>query len=144
LIKAGELSAMDINKLVDSPDFDACLSYLSLVSGMEGAALYHADGWVVGIGENTSESVTLEAPYYLSPFQETLGHFQRLGLPPLEHQVSFGGGKFYLIVNLGQTSQFFLVVTGTQGSYDLFKIRFNRGAQALVGLLRGRGYLRSQ
>ncbi len=135
---------MDINRLVDSPDFDACLSYLSLVSGMDGAVLYNAEGWVVALGENTSASVTLEAPYILSAFQESLVNLGRLNLPPLENQISFAGGKFYLIVNLDRSSQFFLVVTGTQGSYDLFKIRVDRGAKALVGLLRGRGYLRSR
>ncbi len=134
---------MHINKLVESRDLDGCLGYLSLVNGISGAILYNREGLVVASGEDTHESVFIEAPYFLSNFLESLGQCKMLGLGPLDHAVSFVDARFHVILNLEHANLFFLVVTGTRGSYDLFKFRIERGAQALARLLHERGYIRS-
>ena len=134
-------SAADI--LLESQDLDACLGYLSLVSGIDGALLFDQDGWIVGAGEETRETLRIEAPYLLHPFQELLHRFGALGLEPLESQLVFGDEKFHLTMNLERKNRFFLVISGSRGSYELFKYRVERGAQAIGGLLRDRGYFRS-
>ena len=137
-----ESGPLHINKLAESRDLDSCLGYLSLVNGITGAVLYSREGLVVGSGENSQESLFVEAPYFLCGFQETLEQCKMLGLGPLDHQVTFTESRFHLIINLGQLSLFFLVVTGARGSYELFKFRIERGAKAIAQLLHERGYLR--
>ncbi len=136
-------TAAEVNRLLEAAEPSACLGYLSLVNGIDGAVLFDHQGWAMATGEETTENLLLEAPYFLFHFQEVLRNFQELGLEPLESQVAFGGAKFYLVLNLERESRFFLVVSGARGSYDLFKYRVDRGAQAIVGLLHGRGYFRS-
>ncbi len=133
----------DVNKLLESQDLDDCLGYMSLVNGIDGAILFDQQGWVVAVGEDTQETLRIEAPYFLFHFQEILRCFVELGVEPLESQLTLGGAKFHLALNLERENRFFLVVSGTRGSYDLFKYRVERGAQAVGGLLRGRGYFRS-
>lgn len=137
-----ESGPVHINKLAESSDLDACLGYLSLVNGIQGAALYNRDGLVVGCGEDTQESLFIEAPYFLAGFLESLDRCAMLGLGPLDHTVSFTESRFLLTINVEYSNQFFLVVTGTRGSYELFKFRIERGAQAIARLLHARGYLR--
>lgn len=136
-------TAADINKLLESNDLDACLGYLSLVNGIDGALLFNHEGWLMAAGEDSVESLHIQAPYFLFQFQETLRYLGELGEEPLESQIALGNQKFFLALNLEKENLFFLVVSGARGSYDLFKYRVERGAQALGGLLRGRGYLRS-
>lgn len=137
-----ESGPMHINKLVESSDLDGCLGYLSLVNGINGAVLYNREGLVVGTGEETRESLYIEAPYFLSGFMDTLERGVMLGLGPVDHAVTFTESRFHLIINIEQSNLFFLVVTGTRGSYELFKFRIERGAQAIARLLHARGYLR--
>ena len=137
------VTAADINKLLESQDMDACLGYLTLVNGIDGALLCGQDGWVLAHGENTLEGMRIETPYFLYQFTETLARVETLGLEPLESQIAFGGQKFYMILNIARSNRFFLVVSGARGSYDLFKYRVERVAQALADLLRDRGYFRS-
>jgi hypothetical protein len=137
-----ESGPVHINKLVESRDLDGCLGYVSLVNGIHGAILYNREGLVVGFGEDTHESLFIEAPYFQSGFMESLERCQMLGLGPLDHVVTFTENRFHLIINVEQSNLFFLVVTGTRGSYELFKFRIERGAQAIARLLHARGYLR--
>ena len=137
-----ESGATHINKLAESPDLDGCLGYLSLVNGINGAVLYNHEGLVVGTGEDTHESLYIEAPYFLSGFMDTLERSVMLGLGPVDHAVTFTDSRFHLIINIEQSNLFFMVVTGTRGSYELFKFRIERGAQAIARLLHARGYLR--
>jgi hypothetical protein len=136
-------TAVEINKLSESRDLDACLGYLSLVSGIDGAILYSEESLVVAAGENTLESLFIEAPYFLANFLETLRHGRLLGLGAPQTQITFGDQRFHEIINLERSGRFFLVVTGTRGSYELFRVRIDRGAQAVSHLLHERGYLRS-
>ena len=133
----------DINKRVDSRDLDTCLGYLSLVNGITGAVLYSAEGLVVASGEDSHESVFIEAPYFLAQFLESLSKCKMLGMGSLESTVSFVENRFHFILNLAKSDRFFLVVTGTRGSYELFKFRIERGSLAIVRLLHERGYIRS-
>jgi hypothetical protein len=137
-----KVNTMHINKLAESQDLDSCLGYLSLVNGIDGALVYNHEGLVVAVGENTLENLPIEGPYFLSNFLENLRQCKLLGLNPLDHQVVFSDHKFYQIINLERTGLFFLMVTGTRGSYELFKFRIERGAQAVAHLLHERGYLR--
>lgn len=137
-----ESGPVHINQLVESRDLDGCLGYLSLVNGINGAVLYNREGLVVGTGEDTHESLYIEAPYFLSGFMDTLDRSGMLGLGPVDHAVTFTENRFHLIINIEQSNLFFLVVTGTRGSYELFKFRIERGAQAIARLLHARGYLR--
>jgi hypothetical protein len=137
-----ESGPMHINKLVESRDLDGCLGYLSLVNGISGAILYNREGLVVGWGEDTHESLFIEAPYFLSGFLEALERCKMLGLGTLDHNVTFTENRFHLIINVEQSNLFFLAVTGTRGSYELFKFRIERGAQAIAHLLHARGYIR--
>ncbi|MDB5102738.1 MAG: hypothetical protein JWP91_427 [Fibrobacteres bacterium] len=137
-----ESGPVHINKLVESRDLDACLGYLSLVNGIQGAILYNREGLVVGFGEETHESLFIEAPYFQAGFVESLERCAMMGLGPLDHVVSFTENRFHLIINVEQSNLFFLVVTGTRGSYELFKFRIERGAQAIARLLHARGYIR--
>lgn len=138
-----ESGTMDINKLVESRDLDDCLGYLSLVNGIKGAILYSREGLVVASGEETQQNHFMEAPYFLANFLESLAQCKMLGMGSLDHVVSFVDNRFHLIINLEQKDAFFLVVTGTMGSYELFKFRIERGAQAISRLLHERGYIRS-
>jgi predicted regulator of Ras-like GTPase activity (Roadblock/LC7/MglB family) len=113
------------------------------VNGISGAIIYSREGLVVAKGAETQESLFIEAPYFLANFLESLGQCRMLGMGPLEHAVSFVDNRFHLIINLAQSDLFFLVVTGTRGSYELFKFRIERGAQAISRLLHERGYIRS-
>lgn len=131
-----------INKLAESRDLDECLGYLSLVNGISGAILYNRECLTVGIGEDTHESLAIEAPYFLAGFVESLDRSLMLGLGPLEHSVCFTESRFHLIINVGLSNAFFLVVTGAKGSFELFKFRIDRGAEAVARLLQARGYLR--
>lgn len=133
---------MEINKLAESRDLDACLGYLSLVNGIDGAAVYSAEGLVVAAGADSLESLFIEAPYFLAGFLDTLRQTRGLGLGPVDHQVTFTDTRFHEIISLGRADAFFLVVAGTRGSYELFKFRIERGAQAVARLLLERGYLR--
>jgi hypothetical protein len=137
-----ESGPVHINKLAESRDLDGCLGYLSLVNGITGAVLYNREGLVVGYGEDTHESLFIEAPYFQAGFMETLERSHMLGLGPVDHAVSFTESRFHLIINIEQSNLFFLVVAGTRGSYELFKFRIERGAQAIARLLHARGYLR--
>lgn len=137
-----EAGALHINKLAESRDIDDCLGYLSLVNGINGAILYSREGLVVGSGEDTHESLAIEAPYFLAGFLESLERSRMLGSGPLDHAVSFTQNRFILILNVDLSGSFFLVVAGTRGSYELFKFRIERGAQAIAQLLHERGYLR--
>ena len=137
-----EAGPVHINKLVESQDLDGCLGYLSLVNGINGAILYNREGLTVGFGDDTHESLYIEAPYFLAGFLETLDRCQLLGLGRLDQDVTFTEARFHLIINIEQSNQFFLVVTGTRGSYELFKFRIERGALAIARLLHARGYLR--
>ena len=92
--------------------------------------------------EDTHESLFIEAPYFLAGFLESLERSAMLGLGRMDHAVSFTESRFHLIINVELSDQFFLVVTGTRGSYELFKFRIERGAQAIARLLHARGYLR--
>ncbi len=134
--------AAEIDRLLESRDFEGCLGYLSRVSGIDSALLYNHEGWVMASGDESHEEAFIEGPYLLSQFQETLRHFKNLGLGPMEQSLVMGGQKFFLVVNLDRTGLFFLVVSGVRGSYDLYKHRVERGVQALGALLRERGYLR--
>ncbi len=135
--------AVDINKLVESRDLDQCLGYLTLVNGINGAMVYSREGLVIARGEDSQESLDIEAPYFLANFLESIEQHKMLGIGALEHSVSFSEHNFHLILNLHLSNLFFLVVTGTRGSYDLFKFRIERGAQAIAQLLHERGYIRS-
>lgn len=137
-----ESGPVHINKLEESRDLDGCLGYLSLVNGINGAVLYNREGLVMGAGEETQESLFIEAPYFLSGFMDTLERAVMLGLGPLDHTVSFTESRFHLIINIERSNLFFMVVTGTRGSYELFKFRIERGAQAIARLLYARGYIR--
>jgi predicted regulator of Ras-like GTPase activity (Roadblock/LC7/MglB family) len=137
-----ETGPVHINKLVESRDLDGCLGYLSLVNGINGAVLYNSEGLVMGSGEDTHESLYIEAPYFLSGFMDTLDRTVMLGLGPVDHAVTFTESRFHLIINIEQCNLFFMVVTGTRGSYELFKFRIERGAQAIARLLHARGYIR--
>ena len=137
-----ESGPMHINKLVESRDLDGCLGYLSLVNGIHGAVLYNREGLVVGSGEDTHESLFIEAPYFQAGFLESLDRCAMLGLGPLDHVVTFTESRFHLTINVELSNLFFLVVTGARGSYELFKFRIERGAQAIALLLHARGYLR--
>jgi hypothetical protein len=137
-----ESGPVHINKLVESRDLDACLGYLSLVNGIQGAILYNREGLVMGFGEDTHETLFIEAPYFQAGFLESLDRCAMLGLGPLDHVVTFTENRFHLTINLELSNLFFLVVTGTRGSYELFKFRIERGAQAIARLLHARGYLR--
>lgn len=138
-----EAGPMDINKLVESGDLDECLGYLSLVNGINGAVVYSHEGLVIATGEETQQSLFIEAPYFLANFIESLKQCRMLGMGALDHSVSFVENRFHLIINLELSNSFFLVVTGTRGSYELFKFRIERGAQAIARLLHERGYIRS-
>jgi predicted regulator of Ras-like GTPase activity (Roadblock/LC7/MglB family) len=133
---------MEINKLAESRDLDQCLGYLSLVNGIEGAAVYSYEGLVVAAGADSSQSLFIEAPYFVANFVEALRQARDLGLGMLDHQVNFTDTKFHEVICLGKGGVFYLVVTGTRGSYELFKFRIERGAQAVAQLLHERGYLR--
>jgi hypothetical protein len=135
-------SPMQINKLAESRDLDGCLGYLSLVNGIDGALLYSREGLVVAAGENTLESLHIEAPYFLANFLEFLRQGRLLGLGVMDQQVAYGEQKFYQIINLERLDRFFLVVSGALGSYELFKFRIGRGAQAVSQRLHDRGYFR--
>ena len=137
-----ESGPVHINKLVESRDLDGCLGYLSLVNGIHGVVLYNREGLVMGFGEDTHESLFIEAPYFQAGFMETLERCAMLGLGPLDHVVTFTESRFHLIINVELSNLFFLVVSGTRGSYELFKFRIERGAQAIARLLHARGYLR--
>lgn len=132
----------EINKLAESRDLDACLGYLSLVSGIDGAIVYSQECLVVAYGENTLESLYIEAPYFLGDFLETVRHCRALGIGSPQTQVTFSEQRFHEIINLERSDRFFLVVTGTRGSYELFRVRIDRGAQAISHLLHQRGYIR--
>jgi predicted regulator of Ras-like GTPase activity (Roadblock/LC7/MglB family) len=133
---------MEINKLAESRDLDECLGYLSLVNGIEGAAVYSHEGLVVASGVDSGESLFIEAPYFLANFLEGLRQSRELGLGILDHQVSFTDTRFHEVTALGKGGSLFLVVSGTRGSYELFKFRIERGAQAVAQLLHERGFLR--
>ncbi len=137
-----EAAPMQINKLAEARDLDACLGYLSLVNGIHGAAVFSREGLVVAFGEETQQSLFIEAPYFLAGFLEMLAHCRMLGLGPLDQTVSFSENRFHQIINLDQSGLFFLVVAGTRGSHELFKFRIERGAQAIIQLLHERGHLR--
>lgn len=138
-----DAGTMDINKRVEARDLDTCLGYLSLVNGITGAVVYSSEGLVVAAGEESNESLLIEAPYFLAHFLESLSECKMLGMGSLDHSVSFVENYFHLILNLAKSDRFFLVVTGTRGSYELFKFRIERGALAIVRLLHERGYIRS-
>jgi predicted regulator of Ras-like GTPase activity (Roadblock/LC7/MglB family) len=135
-------SPVEINKLAESRDPDECLGYLSLVNGIEGAAVYSREGLVVAAGADSGESLFIEAPYFLANFLEGQRQCLELGLGALDHQVSFTDTRFHEVTALGKGGSLFLVVSGTRGSYELFKFRIERGAQAVAQLLHERGYLR--
>jgi hypothetical protein len=137
-----ESGPVHINKLVESQDIDGCLGYLSLVNGIQGAVLYNREGLVMGAGEDTHESLFIEAPYFQAGFLESLERSLMLGLGPLDHVVTFTESRFHLTINVELSNLYFLVVTGARGSYELFKFRIERGAQAIARLLHARGYLR--
>ncbi len=126
--------------LVDSQDLDACLGYLSLVNGIDGAVIYSHECLVVALGENTQESMLIEWPYFLDHYISNLRQFKDLGFGGLESQLAFSDNKFYQILNLDRAHRFFLVVSGTKGSYELFKLRIERGASAVALLLQTKGY----
>jgi predicted regulator of Ras-like GTPase activity (Roadblock/LC7/MglB family) len=138
-----EAGPVDINKLVESMDLDICLGYLSLVNGINGAILYSREGLVMASGEETQQSHFIEAPYFLANFLESQAQCKMLGMGSLDHAVTFVDNRFHLILNLELMDLFFLVVTGTMGSFELFKFRIERGAQAISRLLHQRGYIRS-
>jgi hypothetical protein len=137
-----ESGPVHINKLVESRDLDGCLGYLSLVNGINGAVLYNREGLVMGFGENSQESLFIEAPYFQAGFLESLDRCRMLGLGPVDHTVTFTETRFHLMINVELSNLFFLMVSGTRGSYELFKFRIERGAQAIARLLHARGYLR--
>jgi hypothetical protein len=112
------------------------------VNGIEGAAVYSREGLVVAAGADSGESLFIEAPYFLSNFLEGRRQCRELGLGALDHQVSFTDTRFHEVTALGKAEALFLVVSGTRGSYELFKFRIERGAQAVARLLHERGYLR--
>lgn len=137
-----ESGPVHINKLVESRDLDGCLGYLSLVNGINGAVLYNREGLVMGFGENSHESLFIEAPYFQAGFLDSLDRCRMLGLGPVDHTVTFTETRFHLMINVELSNLFFLMVSGTRGSYELFKFRIERGAQAIARLLHARGYLR--
>jgi hypothetical protein len=137
-----ESGPIHINKLVESRDLDGCLGYLSLVNGINGAVLYNREGLVMGFGEDSQESLFIEAPYFQAGFLESLDRCRMLGLGPVDHTVTFTETRFHLMINVELSNLFFLMVSGTRGSYELFKFRIERGAQAIARLLHARGYLR--
>ncbi len=126
--------------MVDSHDLDTCLGYLSLVNGMDGAVVYSQECLVVAMGENTQESMLIESPYFLDRYLANLRQFKDLGFGALESQIVFSDNKFYQIINLDAGCRFFLMIAGTKGSYELFKLRIERGAQAVAQLLQAKGY----
>lgn len=137
-----ESGPMQINKLVESRDLDACLGYLSLVNGIHGVILYNREGLVMAWGQDSHESLFIEAPYFVSSFLENLERCRMLGLGSLDQVVTFTQNRFHLILNLELADRFLLVVSGNRGSYELFKFRIERGAHAVAQLLHARGYLR--
>jgi predicted regulator of Ras-like GTPase activity (Roadblock/LC7/MglB family) len=137
-----ERSASHINKLAESQDLDDLLSYLSLVNGIDGAILYDAEGWAVAKGEETRTNLEIEGPYLLYHLLESLRELKAIGGEPVEYQVTFMGERFLLVMNLERVGRFFLLVSGAKGSYDLFRIRCERAAQAVSRVLRGRHWLR--
>jgi predicted regulator of Ras-like GTPase activity (Roadblock/LC7/MglB family) len=137
-----ERSASHINKLAESQDLDDLLSYLSLVNGIDGAILYNAEGWVMAKGEETRTNLEIEGGYLLYHLSESIRELAAVGVDPIEYQVTFTGERFLLVINLEKAGRFFLLVSGAKGSYDLFRIRCERAAQAVSRVLRGRNWLR--
>ena len=137
-----ESGPVHINKLVESRDLDGCLGYLSLVNGIHGAVLYSREGLVMAWGQDSQESLFIEAPYFVSSFVENMERCRMLGLGPVDQVVSFTKNLFHLILNIELADRFLLVVSGNRGSYELFKFRIERGAHAIAQLLHARGYLR--
>ena len=135
-------SPMSINNLAEAQELDQCLGYLSLVNGIEGALIYTYEGLVMAKGENTANDLLTQSPYLISNFLESIHQLDKVGLHFLESQVTYTDEKFYQIINLGRMNLFFLLISGTKGSYDLFKFRIERGAQAIVQLLHAQSYLR--
>ncbi len=130
----------NINELIHSREFGGILSYLSLVNGIEGAILYDRDGLVVASGENTDSQLHYQAPYLLADFMSSLAKLEQTDFGRIDVQVTYGSENFFQIVNLNKASLFFLVVSGPKGSYELFKIRIGRSAQALEYLIHEKGY----
>lgn len=137
-----ERSAAHINKLGESQEPDDVLSYLSLVNGIDGALLMDAEGWVLARGEETRTNLENEGCYVLYHFRESMRALSELGAPPADHQVTYLGDRFLLVYDLEKAGRFFLLVSGTKGSYDLFRIRCERAAHTVSRVLRERGWLR--
>lgn len=137
-----ERSAAHINKMGESQELDDLLSYLSLVSGIDGALLFDAEGWVMARGEETRTNLEIEGCYVLYHFLESMRALSAIGASPFDHQVTYSGDRFLLVYNLEKAGRFFLLVSGAKGSYDLFRIRCERAAHTVSRVLRERGWLR--
>ncbi len=129
-----------INGMVDSRDPDDVLGYLSLVNGIDGAILYNREGLVVAFGEDTHRAMFAEGPYLLSGYIESLESMEESGFGIIQSQVNFGVDRFYQIFSLDHSKSFFLMVSGTRGSHELYRIRMERACQALSCLLRDNGF----
>lgn len=116
-------------------DLDILCGYLSLVDGIDGAALFGVDGLPFGRGADTQVDFDTMAPWILQSQLDAEEFAGNHGLDiPEEHQ-SFTPSRFWLCRRIGSS---YLIVQGTRGSLELFHGRIDRCAQMINQALKQR------
>ncbi|MEN9355632.1 MAG: hypothetical protein RL318_2957 [Fibrobacterota bacterium] len=116
-------------------DLDVLCGYLSLVDGINGAALLGTDGLPIGRGADSQEDFDKGAPWILQSQLDAEEFAQNHDLEIPDEYHSFTSSRFWLCRRIGSS---YLVVHGTRGSLELFHGRIDRCAQMILQALKQR------
>lgn len=128
-----------------SNDLDQICSYLTQVrlggnegpgKGMQGAAILDESGLVWGVGNNSIPSFQDRAPWAVGQLQESMEFAKRLGRPVPDFLLLQDPEDFLYCRKF--LDQYYYVVTGSRGSFELFSGRIDRCIQMAETALKER------
>lgn len=117
-------------------DLDRICSYLTQVRGLQGAGIFDDTGLGWGIGADSVPSFADQAPWAVGQLQENADFAKRLGRPDPDFLLIQDSEEFLYCRKF--FGQYYYVVTGSRGSFELFSGRIDRCIQMAETALKER------
>lgn len=117
-------------------DLDQICSYLTQVRGLQGAGILDEDGLPWGTGNESHPSFQDQAPWAVGQLQENEEFAKRSGRPVPDFLLVQDPEEFLYCRRFH--GQYYYVVTGSRGSFELFTGRIDRCIQMAETALKER------
>jgi len=117
-------------------DLDQICSYLTQVRGLQGAGILDQDGLSWGLGAESHPSFQDQSPWAVGQLQENEEFAKRSGRPHPDFLLIQDPEEFLYCRRFH--GQYYYVVTGSRGSFELFTGRIDRCIQMAETALKER------